>query len=111
MGGVQHDGDGVIDRRFAAGLVQLVDRARERLGGEGNELARRVLEHLGCPLAQVPNVTRSYAPWEHLSVYRGVQAYLAEHDPGAVWFGVSGMHAGMSDLVEMLEAADRTGQY
>jgi hypothetical protein len=59
----------------------------------------------------VPNVARSYPAWEHLNVHRGVTAYLAEHDPGAEWFGVSGMHAGMHDLMDMLQMADRTGEF
>ena len=111
MGGSANDIEDGVDRRFAAGLVQLVDRARERLGGEGNELIRRVLDHLGCTLAEVPNVTRSYPSWEQLNVHRGVAAYLAEYDPDAEWFGVSGMQTGFHDLVEMLGMAERTGQF
>jgi DNA polymerase III delta prime subunit len=105
------DEDGDWDRRFAGRLVELVERARTTMGGEGNELARRVVEHLGCGIAQATDVARSYPAWEHLNVHHGVMAYLAEHDPGAEWFGVSGMHAGMHDLVEMLEEADRRGGF
>ncbi|WP_308258025.1 ATP-binding protein [Pseudonocardia lacus] len=103
--------DAEWDRRFAGQLVELVERARVRLGGEGNELAGRVAAHLGCGIDDALAVSRSYPGFEHVNVHRGVAAYLAEHDPGAEWFGVSGLHAGMHDLVEMLEAAARTGQF
>src|SRR5687767_658684 len=93
--GVGVEDDEVWDRRFASRLMELVDRAHMRLGGDGNRLAARILGHLGCGIAEVPNIARSYEAWEHLNVHRGVMAYLAEHDPDAEWFGISGMHAGM----------------
>jgi hypothetical protein len=108
---VGDDADEAWDRRFAARLTELVDRARERLGGEGNTLVARVCEHLGCEVDEVANIVRRYAAWEQLNVHSGITAYLAERDPGAQWFGVAGLNAGMHDLMEILVMADRTGVF
>lgn len=103
--------DRAVDLRLATGLVSLVERARNRLGGDGNRLARTITDHLGCALAAVPNITTTFPGWEHLNVQRAMTAYLALHDPDARWFGITGRQTAAQDLMDVLTAAEQNGTF
>jgi ATPase family associated with various cellular activities (AAA) len=107
---------GGIDETDAAGLAraltELLDEARQQLRpGRGAELVRRVTDHVGVPLSELPNIALQLPSWEHLTLHRGVEAYLAAHSPGAEWFGVAGMHRSHEDLMGMLAGAEHHGMY
>ncbi|NUP62295.1 MAG: ATP-binding protein [Nonomuraea sp.] len=70
------------------------------------ELVRRVTEHLGCGLEDLACVTQSFRNWEHASLQRGVDAYLAARG-GAEWFGVAGPGREHSDTADILAMASR----
>jgi hypothetical protein len=66
-------------RDLARNLVQLLEVARRTLSDEDapTELAARVTGHLGCELSDVVAVHERFEIWDHVNVYRGVEAYLA----------------------------------
>lgn len=108
MGGI----DGTDASRLARALTELLDDARRQLGpGRGAALVQRVTDHVGVPLAELPNVTLQLPSWEHVTLHKGVEAYLAAHSPGAEWFGVAGMHRGHEDLMGMLGGAEQHGMF
>ena len=108
MGGID-EGDAA---ELARALTQLLDDARRKLGpGRGSALVRRITDHVGVPLAELPNVALQLPPWEHVTLHRGVAAYLAERSPEAEWFGVAGMHRRHEDLAGMLSGAEQHGMY
>ena len=47
-------------------------------------------------------MTERWPTWEHANLQRGVDAYLAEHSPGADWFGIGGAPKMHTDLMDML---------
>ncbi|OZM83340.1 ATPase [Pseudonocardia sp. MH-G8] len=107
---------GGIDETDAVGLAQaltrLLDDARRQLGpGRGAALVRRVTDHVGVPLADLPSVALQLPMWEHVTLHKGVEAYLAAHSPEAEWFGVAGMARGHEDLMGMLAGAEQHGMY
>ncbi|OLF16039.1 ATPase [Actinophytocola xanthii] len=73
-------------------------------------LTKRVTDHLGCPLSEIPNVALHLPSFEHVNLQRGVEAYLAEHTPDAGWFGISGTRY-FSTLIEMLAEAANSGSH
>jgi MoxR-like ATPase len=83
----------------------LLEEAR-RLVSDGAEstLVRKVTEHIGIPMAQVPTVTAKFPGWEHVNVHHGIETYLREHSAEAEWFGIAGNRSHMS-LVDMLGSA------
>lgn len=97
---------------LARALTALLDTARYRVGtGDLSALVARVTDHIGAPLQEIPNVALSMQAWEHVNVHEGVAAYVAEHSPGAEWFGVGGTARGHQDLVELLTGAQQHGMY
>lgn len=89
-------------RSLASALRGLLDEARNLVSEDAEStLVRMVTGHLGCPMTQVPTVTARFEGWEHANVHRGIEAYLAEHSPGAEWRGISGNKTHMS-VVDML---------
>lgn len=93
-------------QRLAAALANLLENTRHLVtSDEGSALVAMVTDHIGCPLAQVPNVAITFGSWEHVNLQRGVDAYLAEHSPDATWFGIAGGGRGHQEVVDMLAAA------
>jgi ATPase family protein associated with various cellular activities (AAA) len=92
-------------RGLARGIRQLVDLATGTLIAEAGPsgLVLRVTGHLGCELTDVVLVSARFPVWEHVNVQRGVDAYLAEHAPGAHWFGPpGGGHRPHEDMLSLL---------
>ncbi len=111
---MEHDG-APVDRaealRLARAMIDLVDGARHQILTGTSPLVARVTEHIGSPLADIPNIALSLQAWEHVSLHEGVSAYLAAHTPDAQWFGVAGAHRSHEDLMDMLGGADLHGMY
>lgn len=98
--------------RLARALTDLLDSARHRIGtGSRSALVERVTDHIGAPLEDIPNVALSMQAWEHVNLHQGASAYVADHSPGAEWFGVGGTGRGHQDLVELLTGARQHGMY
>jgi hypothetical protein len=97
--------DAPVYRDLARGLVRLLEVARRTLSDdEGpSELATRVTGHLGCGLPEVVAVHDRFPIWDHVNVYRGVEAYLAAHGSAGPWFGIAaGMMRPHQDLLSRL---------
>jgi len=97
--------DGQDYRDLARSLVKLLDVARRTLSDEEEppELAARVTSHLGCELSEVVAVHERFQIWDHVNVYRGVDAYLARHGSAGTWFGAAtGMMRPHQDLLSRL---------
>lgn len=104
--------DTATANELALNLARLLAAARHRiLDATEVGLATRVTDHLGCPLAQIPNVSVSFGGWEHVNLQRGLDAYLAAYTPEAEWFGVAGGGRGHQDIIDMLADAARSGNY
>ncbi|HEV8560532.1 MAG TPA: hypothetical protein VGR06_29730 [Actinophytocola sp.] len=95
--------DGETARGLARSLREILQAAERVLARDGDSpLLRMITEHIGCPISQIPNVTERWPAWEHANLQRGVDAYLAEHSPGADWFGIGGAPKMHTDLMDML---------
>jgi hypothetical protein len=98
--------------RLAGALVSLIEGARHLVNPDGSsEVVRRITEHVGCSLADMPNVITRFDAWDHVNLHRGVHAYLERRSPGAEWFGITGNHRAHADLLDMLAQAERSGMY
>ncbi|MGH3761363.1 AAA family ATPase [Actinophytocola sp.] len=97
-------------RGMARALTELLDTGRHALVASGSPLAARVADHVGCPLAEIPNVAEHLPSWDHANLQCGVDAYLARHSPDAAWFGIAGSRH-FTPVVDMLTTADTNGQY
>ncbi|TDP96182.1 ATPase family protein associated with various cellular activities (AAA) [Labedaea rhizosphaerae] len=98
--------------RLAGALIALIDGARHRVNPDGaSPVVERITEHVGCALADMPNVSTRFDVWDHVNVDRGVQSYLAQRSPRAEWFGITGVHHTHADLLDMLAQAARSGAY
>jgi hypothetical protein len=64
--------------------------------------AAKIRAHLGCDLKDMAFVAEGFPAWEHANLQRGVDAYVAEHSPGAKWFGISDMNRDHQDLANMI---------
>jgi hypothetical protein len=84
--------DGQDYRDLARNLVGLLEIARRTLSAEEtpSELVMRVTAHLGCELPDIVAVHERFPIWDHVNVYRGVEAYLAGHGSAGTWFGIAG---------------------
>jgi hypothetical protein len=90
-------------QRLASALATLLEQTRELIVAEtGTSLSETVSEHVGVPLAQIPNVATSFGSWEHVNLQRGVEAYLAAHSPDATWIGIAGNGRTHQDVMDML---------
>ncbi|WP_344413203.1 AAA family ATPase [Amycolatopsis minnesotensis] len=100
-------------RRFAADLKKIVSTTAATLdaGSPAAALIDKVTRHLGVPLSSVLLVAQQLEDWEHATLQRGVDVYLAERGDDAEWFGISGASRGHEDLVGMLAGASRHGQF
>lgn len=99
-------------RRLAGALISLVEDARLRVNAEANSVVvSMVTEHVGCAPADMPNVSTSFERWEHVNLHLGVLRYLERHSPDQQWFGITGNLHGHQDLLDMLDSAERHGQY
>jgi hypothetical protein len=98
--------------RLAAALATLLEKTRHLVVSEQSEaLVSMITDHIGVPLAQVPNVSTGFGKWEQVNLQRGVDAYLAAHSPDATWFGVSGGGRGHQELMDMLASAGQQNSY
>ncbi|MEV0390490.1 ATP-binding protein [Nonomuraea sp. NPDC050643] len=95
-------------RSLARGLQRLVNEAHGLIDESRPvpDLVARVTGHLSCELKDLVCVTQAFRNWEHASLQRGVDAYLAERGE-ADWFGVSGQGREHNDTVDLLTAAVR----
>jgi hypothetical protein len=99
-------------QRLAVALSTLLETTRDLVAaGAGSELVDLVTRHIGCPLAQVPNVAMSFGGWEHVNMQRGIDAYLAAHSPDATWFGIAGGGRSHQDVIDMLAVAVHANAY
>ncbi|HEX4701808.1 MAG TPA: ATP-binding protein [Pseudonocardiaceae bacterium] len=99
-------------QRLATALSTLLETTRELVTSEaGSALVQMVTRHIGCPLAQVPNVAIAFGAWEHVNVQRGVDAYLAAHSPDATWFGIAGGGRSHQDVIDMLTTAGQSNAF
>jgi len=97
--------DGQDYRDLARSLVGLLEVARRTLSDveAPSEIAARVTGHLGCGLPDVVAVHERFPIWDHVNVYRGVEAYLADHGSAGSWFGsAAGMMRPHQDLLSRL---------
>ncbi|MFI6503170.1 AAA family ATPase [Nonomuraea typhae] len=94
-------------RGLARALAELMNNAQEEINRvkPTPELVARVTGHLGSELKHIVNVLARFPGWEHANLQRGVDAYLAEHDPQAEWFGLAGHGREHEDFVNMLASA------
>ena len=97
--------------QMARGLADLLDAARlDVTSGPPSTLVGALSDHLGVDARQATIVSHHWAPWEHVSVHRGIAAHLAELTPQAEWIGVPGGPMRMlNDLPSLLQmgSADR----
>lgn len=100
-------------QRLAGSLIALFDDARFRVNTEARStVVAMVTEHVGCALAEMPNISTTFDGWEHVNLHLGVGRYLELHSPEQQWFGLTGnLHGGHQDLLDMLDSAERHGQY
>jgi hypothetical protein len=97
---------------LASSLVGLIQAARHRVTADGeSELVKRITDHIGCPLRDMPNVATKFERWEHVNLYLGIRGYLQRHSPDAEWVGISGSSRGFHDLMDMLTQAQQQGSY
>ncbi|MFI0483368.1 ATP-binding protein [Actinomadura sp. 9N215] len=110
-------GDRQLDLAGARSLAASVQRLLRAAGEQVEEanarspLVTRLTDHLGCPFPDVLTVEQTYRIWEHASLQRGIDAYLAGHSPDAEWFGISGADRRFESLDSMLTGALRTGGF
>ena len=99
-------------RRLAGALISLIDGARHRVNPGGpSEVVKRITDHVGCALADMPNVSTRFDSWDHVNLDRGVHSYLERWSPDAEWFGMTGNQHARADLLDMLASADQFGAY
>jgi hypothetical protein len=98
-------------RALAQAVKDLFETAQQTLRGTAEStLINRVTDHLGCPLAEIPNVGLHLPSFEHVNLQRGLDAYLAAHTPEASWFGISGTRY-FNTVIEMLAEAAYSGSH
>jgi hypothetical protein len=112
VGSVTDDIDLPTAQHLARAVTDLFETAQTRLSRDDRSgVVARVTEHVGCGLADMPNVMTTFASWEHVNLHFGVLRYLERHSPQAQWFGITGTMHGHQDLMDMLTSAERHGQY
>ena len=92
--------------RMARGLAELMDAARmDVASGPPSVLVAALSDHLGADAREATIVSHHWAPWEHVSVHRGITAHLMALTPQAHWIGVPGgpmrMHNDLPSLLAM----------
>ncbi len=98
-------------RALARAVKEVFESAQHALNGAADSpLISRITDHLGCPLTEIPNVALHHPAFEHVNLQRGVDAYLAEHSPDAVWFGIAG-NRHFSTVIDMLAEAGNNRSY
>jgi anti-sigma-K factor RskA len=77
---------------IARSLVELLESARLVLRtGPQSAVLQKVSDHLGVDAREATVVGQHWQPWEHVSVHRGVAAFLSAVTPQAEWFGLAGV--------------------
>ena len=98
-------------RELAQAVKALFNSAHLSLAGAAEStLIKRVTDHLGCPLTEIPNVALHLPSFEHVNLQRGVDAYLARHTPEESWFGISGTRY-FNTVIEMLAESANSGSH
>ncbi|MBO2451837.1 AAA family ATPase [Actinomadura barringtoniae] len=100
-------------RSLAAVLQRLLRSAGEQVAADNEKspLVARIGEHLGCSYTDVLTIEETYLDWEHASLQRGVEAYLAAHSPDAEWFGIAGADRHFESLDALLTRALEYGMF
>ncbi|WP_433335738.1 AAA family ATPase [Spirillospora sp. CA-294931] len=109
-----HEEPALSDARgLAVAMERMLRLAGNRIADHNAEspLVARLTDHIGAPLHELVQVDHEYRPWEHASLQRGIDAYLAARSPGAEWFGISGRHRGHENISDMLSGALQNGAY
>lgn len=110
---IQQPGSSGLDRAqvlsMARALADLIDAARtEVAGGAPSTLVAALSGHLGMDAREATIISHHWAPWEHVSLHRGVAAHLAAATPQAQWVGLPGgpmrMHNDLTSLLQMAQA-------
>jgi cell division protease FtsH len=87
-------------QRFLEAVTHATGRGR-------NELVRRLTEHLGADPLTLPMERATWPPYEHVNVYRAVEACLHADDREAELVGVGTHFHGVEGLSHLVEAALR----
>ena len=104
--------DSATSRRLAGSLINLIESARFHVMADSeSEIVTRITEHVGCPIAAMPNVNTQFEAWQHVNLHLAVASYVEQHSPDAEWFGITGAMHGHQDLLDMLAGAGRNGTY
>ncbi|GII96463.1 AAA family ATPase [Sinosporangium siamense] len=69
---------------------------------DASPLLVKIREHIGASPRELVCVTETFPVWEHASLQRGAEAYLASRETAAEWFGLSGPGREHTDIVTML---------
>lgn len=96
---------------IARSLVELLESARLVLRtGPQSAVLQKVSDHLGVDAREATVVGQHWQPWEHVSVHRGVAAFLSAVTPQAEWFGLAGTNMrSHTDLATLLLIDPATG--
>ncbi|MFI7674262.1 AAA family ATPase [Actinophytocola sp. NPDC049390] len=98
-------------RELALSVKAVFESAQHALDGAADPpLIRKITDHLGCPLTEIPNVALHLPAFEHVNLQRGVDAYLAAHTPETTWFGIAGNRR-FNTVIDMLADASAGRMY
>lgn len=98
-------------RELALSMKAVFESAQHALNGAADSpLIKRITDHLGCPLTEIPNVALHLPAFEHVNLQRGVDAYLAANSPDATWFGIAG-NRHFNTVIDMLAEASASRAY
>ncbi len=90
---------------IARSFLELLESARMTLrAGPQSAVLQKVSAHLGVDGREATVVGHHWQPWEHVSVHRGVVAFLSAMTPEAEWFGLPGSNMrAHTDLATLLQ--------
>jgi hypothetical protein len=98
-------------RELALSVKAVFESAQHALNGAADSpLIKRITDHLGCPLTEIPNVALHLPAFEHVNLQRGVDAYLTANTPDATWFGIAG-NRHFNTVIDMLAEASASRAY
>lgn len=97
---------------LAQAMTEVMQHAHESLsGGNPSATARLLTDHLGVPVNEAVHVSSTIPEWQHVSLQRGIDAYLAERgDAGARWVGITARHRNHMDLASLLDLQMQSGR-
>ncbi len=96
--------DPAVADELARALSVVLDMAARSAGRSGSSATTALIaEHLGTDLAETMVIDAAWPSWQHVSVQRGVDAYLAERGTSSRWFGLALPHREHNDLRSLLD--------